>query len=103
MFKLPVSSGAPTASGPWYHEMSGSVVGVAIDPGGCYAFTATRQKWKALQILKMKDLTLNEMSSYTLSSYGGKQLYYDPVRDRLFFLSDDTFFIFKPAAATGSC
>jgi hypothetical protein len=103
MHRLPASGGAPTSGGPWYHEMSGSVVGVAMDPTQCYAFAATRQKWKALQILRMKDFTLTEVASYTLSSQAGKRLFYEPKRDRVFFLSDNTLFIFKPATATGSC
>jgi hypothetical protein len=103
MFKLPLSGGAPVGGGPWYHEMSGSVVGVAMDPSQCYAFAATRQKWKALQILRMRDFTLNEVSSYTLTSQAGKRLTYDLKRDRLFFISDNTLYIFKPAASTGSC
>lgn len=103
MHQLPVSGGAPTSGGPWYHEMSGSVVGVAMDPTQCYAFAATRQKWKALQILRMKDFSLTEVSSYTLSSQAGKRLIHDPVRDRIFFISDNTLYIFQPATATGSC
>jgi hypothetical protein len=103
MFEIPSSGGAPTADGPWYHEMSGSVVGLAADPSGCYAFAATRQAWKAFQVLRMRDLSLTEVGAYTLGANAGKRLTYDFVTDRVFLISDDTLYILKPGTATGSC
>jgi hypothetical protein len=103
MYEIPASGGAPLSSGPWYHEMSGSVVGVAADPTGCYAFAATRQKWKALQIVRMKDMSLTELSYYTLSSGAGRRLFYSAPDDKIFFISDTTLYIFEPGAPSGSC
>jgi hypothetical protein len=103
LLRLPAGGGRPKAVGPWYREMSGSVVGLAIDGAQCYGFAAVRQGWKALQIVRLRDTSLSELYSYTLSSDGGKKLFYDHVRDRLFFLTDTSLMIFKPSASTGSC
>ncbi len=103
MLRIPESGGPAAPSGPWYRETSGSVVGVTSDSTGCYAFAATRQKWKAFQVMKMNDASLTELASYTLSSNAGKHLFYSTVKDRIFFLSDNTLYIFKPGAGTGSC
>ena len=102
MFKIP-NGGVPTSPGPYYRETSGSVLSIAAEPSGCYAFAATQQKYKALQVIKIGDTSLPEAAYYTLSSSRGRAVTYDMVRDRVYLVTDESLMIFKPAAATGSC
>lgn len=89
--------------GPWYHEGSGSLVGVAMDPTRCVAFLAARTGRSALQVVNMRDKTsLPELTTYDASDYG-RGILYDPVRDRLFLLTEKSVYVFRPAASTGTC
>ena len=102
LFKIP-NGGVPSTPGPYYHEMSGSVLDLAVDTSGCYAFAATQQKWKALQVININSTSLPEKTSYTLGSGQGRSVFYDMTRDRLFFATDTALYIFRPGASTGSC
>ena len=105
VYKLPASGGAPTSAGPWYHEMSGSVLKLAADPQSCYAFAAVRQRVKALQVLNMKNFSLSELETYDLTTIpdSGRSLWYDAPKDRIFFISDKTLYILRPGIGTGLC
>ncbi len=105
VYKLPASGGAPTSAGPWYHEMSGSVLKLAADPESCYAFAAVRQRLKAVQILNLRNFSLTELETYDLTTIAdsGRSLWYDAPKDRIFFVSNKTLYILQPAAGTGSC
>ncbi len=89
--------------GPWYHEGSGSLVGIAMDPTRCVAFLAAQSGHKALQVVNMRNKTsLPEIATYDASSLG-RGLLYDPVRDRLFLFTQDSIAIFRPGISTGTC
>lgn len=93
-----------TPPGPWYHEGSGSVIGVDMDPTRCFAFFAAESGRKALQIINMRDkATLAEVASYNSSTGLGRAVLYDIPRDRLFLATDRSLYIFRPGAATGAC
>ncbi len=101
-----VRSNVPALSspGPWYHEGSGSVLGVAMDPSRCYGFLGVDSGYKAFQVVNVRDTsTLAELAIYN-STYGkGRGVTYDPVRDRAYLLTDQAVLLFRPAASTGSC
>ncbi len=90
--------------GPWYHEGSGSIVSIDTDPRKCVAFMAAQSGRKALQVMNMRDTsTLAELATYTSTSGLGNSVLYDMRRDRLLFLTDQSFIIFRPGATTGTC
>jgi hypothetical protein len=103
MFRAGMSNIPPMPPGPWYHESSGSILGIDADPSGCYGFLATSQGWKALQIIKIRDTALPEMSFYTSTTGKGRGVFYDMVRDRLYFATDNALLIFRPASPPSSC
>lgn len=89
--------------GPWYHEGSGSLVGVAMDPTRCVAFLAAASGHKALQVVNMRNKTsLPEIASYDATALG-RGVYYDPVRDRAYLLTSSSVHIFRPGTPTGTC
>lgn len=97
--------GVPTPPpGPWYREGSGSLVGIDMDSSRCYAFLAADSGHKALQVVNMHlKASLPEVSSYDSSTGKGRGIFYDIVRDRLFFVTDRGFLIFRPGAAPSAC
>lgn len=99
------SGGVPTTPpGPWYHEGSGSVVAIDMDPTRCFAFFAAQSSPKALQIINMRNKsTLAEYTSYNSTTGPGRALLYDLPRDRLFLTTDRSLLIFRPGASTGTC
>jgi len=93
-----------TTTGPWYHEGSGSVVGVAMDPSRCVGFLAADSGRKALQVVNVRDTSsLAELATHTSTTGKGRGVLYDPVRDRTILLTDQAVIIFRPAASTGTC
>lgn len=99
------SGGVPTPPpGPWYHEGSGSLVGIDMDSSKCYAFLAADSGRKALQVVNMHlKSSLPEVSSYDSVTGKGRGLFYDIVRDRLFLVTDRGFLIFRPGSAPSAC
>lgn len=98
------SGGVPDSPGPWYQEASGSLVAVDVDPTQCYAFTALQSGHHALEIIKIKNLSsLPLAASYDSASGLGRGLQYDPVRDRLYLLTDKGFLIMKPGNPPANC
>lgn len=95
-----VPGGTP---GPWYHEGSGSLVGVDLDGSDCYAFLAADSSVKAVQVVSAKNQALPELAVYNSTTGPGRGLYYDPVRDRLFVVTRSAFLIFQPSATPSSC
>jgi len=100
-----VGSGVPSAlPGPWYHETSGSLLDVDMDPYRCYTFVAVSSGRKAFQVVNMRNkTTLPELYSYNSSTGLGRGLTYDAVRDRVFVTTDSAILIFSPAASGGNC
>ncbi len=95
---------AVSSPGPWYHEGSGSVLGVAMDPSRCVGFLGVDSGRKAFQVVNVRDTSsLAELASYDSASGKGRGVLYDPVRDRAILLTEQSVIIFKPAASTGSC
>jgi hypothetical protein len=95
--------GLPTTPGPYYYESSGSVLSLDADPSGCYGFLATEQKWRALQVVNVRNTSLPLVSSYTLSSGQGRGVFYDAVRDQAYLMTDDDIRRFEPAAPPSAC
>jgi hypothetical protein len=94
----------PSTPGPWYHEGSGSIVGIAMDPTRCYGFLSAQSGRKALQVFNMRDKsTLAELATYNSATGLGRGIYYDPAKDRVYLTTDRSFIIFSPGASTGSC
>lgn len=96
-------AGLPLLSpGPWYRELSGSTLGLDADPLGCYAFAATEQGWKSLQIMDFRDTSLTELAEHSLTSVSGqgRSVTYNPFQDRLYFLSEDTLYVFAPTGVS---
>ena len=89
--------------GPWYHEASGSVVGLAIDPTVCYGFIAASSGRKAFQVMNIRDKSLPELTSYNSATGLARGLTYDPIRDRVYLLTDTAFLIFKPTTTPSPC
>lgn len=103
MFDVGNGGGVPSGSGPWYHEGSGSLLGIDMDPYGCYAFLGASTGKKALQVVNMRNkASLPELYSYNSTLGLGRGLTYDLVRDRVYLLTDQGFLIFKPASSGGT-
>ncbi len=99
-----VRNGAiPSSPGPWYHEASGGVVAVDVDPTGCYGFAATTWGLKALQVINLKNHSLPEVSNYSNGAVAARGVSYDIVRDRLYLLTNQRFLIFAPGASASPC
>jgi type II secretory pathway pseudopilin PulG len=93
-----------TSTGPWYHEGSGSIVGAAMDPSRCVGFLAADSGRKALQVVHVRDTSsLTELTTHTSTTGKGRGVLYDPVRDRVFLLTDQAVVIFRGATSTGTC
>jgi hypothetical protein len=92
----------PPSPGPWYHESSGSVIGLAMDPVRCYAFVADDSSIKAFQVVQ-QSTSLPELATYNSTSGPARGIFYDPVRDRVFLLTRGAVLIFKPASPPGPC
>lgn len=89
--------------GPWYHEGSGSLVGVSADPAACYAFLAADSSGKAFQVVNLRDTSLPELASQNSTSGPARGIFYDIVRDRVIVLTRKGFLIYKPGSATSVC
>ena len=104
VFNLQSQVPAVSASGPWYHEGSGSVVGADMDRSRCYAFVAADSGRKALQVVLLRDTSsLTELATYNATTGKGRSVLYDPVRDRVILSTDQAVLIFSPATSTGTC
>jgi hypothetical protein len=90
---------------PLYHQGSGSIVAAQIDAAACYAFLGAQSGTKALQIINLRDPSLPEIATYQTGSplQQARGLFYDIVRDRLFFLTTSSLLILAPGSATGPC
>lgn len=93
----------PPGPGPWYHEGSGSTVGLDWDGSHCYGFIAADSSGKAVQVISAKNTSLPEVSSYDSTSGPARGLVYDPARDRLFVVTRTGFLIFQPSATPSTC
>ncbi len=95
---------AENTAGPWYHDGSGSLVGIDMDPLTCYGFLAADSSGKAFQIVDLRDrTTLGELWTYHSTTGQGRDVYYDPIRDRVFMLTRRSLLIFRPVSSTASC
>lgn len=104
MFNLRPGVPAVSSPGPWYHEGSGSVLGVSMDPSRCVGFLAVDSGRKAFQVVKVRDTSsLPELASYDSSNGKGRGVLYDPVRDRAILLTEQAIVVFKPGNTTGTC
>lgn len=93
-----------SALGPWYHEGSGTIMDLAMDPYRCYGFIAASSNKKAFQVMNMRNkATLPELYSYNSTSGLARGLAYDLVRDRVYVMTDTAFLIFKPATSGATC
>lgn len=89
--------------GPWYHEGSGSLIGVSADPAACYGFLAADSSTKAFQVVNLRDTSLPELTTYNSTSGPGRGIFYDIVRDRVIVLTRKGFLIFRPTSSTNVC
>lgn len=99
-------SGVPSSPGPWYHEGSGSLVGVAADGNACFGFLAASSGRKALQVVHLFDKTnLPELTTHTSTTGKGRGVRYDPVRDKVYLLTDNAVLMFQAGGvlASSSC
>lgn len=104
MFNLRANVPAVSSPGPWYHEGSGSVLGVAMDPSRCVGFIAADSWKKAFQVVNVRDTSsLTELATYNSTTGKGRGVLYDPVRDRVVVLTEQSILIFRPAVSTGTC
>ncbi len=89
--------------GPWYRDMGGSVNGLAVDILGCYAWVATDNASKELQIVSLRNTSLPEASSYNTTTGDGRGVFYDATRDRAYLLTNKAFLIIQPSSSNGTC
>lgn len=92
----------PSTPGQWYHEGSGSLVGVDLDGKSCYGFVAAKSGRKALQVVRVQDKTLTELATYNSTTGEGRGLLYDPTRDKVFLLTDSAMLVFRPSGTTNA-
>ncbi|TSC59103.1 MAG: Uncharacterized protein Greene041619_125 [Candidatus Peregrinibacteria bacterium Greene0416_19] len=95
----------PAGSGPWYQEGSGSVVKAAMDPTGCYGFIVTDGRLQTLQVVKVRDYSLQKLLTWGTSTpqKGGRGMQYDAANDLLYLTTKDTFYVFQPGSSPNDC
>jgi hypothetical protein len=93
----------PSSPGPWYHEGSGSLVAVDIDPRRCVLFLAAASSNKGFQVVQRNINTLPELATYTSTNGAVRGMYYDPVRDRVYLATENAFLVIQPGSSTGTC
>lgn len=104
MVLFDTSQGVSASTPAYYHEGSGTIMGVAMDANRCYAFLGDSSGRKAFQVVNMRDkTTLPELFSYNSATGLARGIAYDLVRDRVYLLTDSAVIIFKPAAAGATC
>lgn len=86
---------------PLYHQASGSLLGIAADPGACYAFLAADSGRKALQVVDLRDASLPEIARHDASP--ARAILYDPIADRLFLATQDAILVLRPGSPAGPC
>lgn len=89
--------------GPWYYEVGGGVHGLAMDPTECYAFLASDFDSEELQVVRIQDHALPEVSYYDAATGAGRGLLYEGIRDRVFLLTNRSVHIFRPGALPSGC
>ncbi len=94
-------TGAPASdTGPWVHEIGGSVNGLALDlPGSC-AFAATENTTKELIMLSPSLLQAGgapERATYNATTGNGRGVTYDATSNRVYLLTNQAIHIFRPS------
>ncbi len=89
--------------GPWTYEASGSVLGLDLDPTGCYAFVGNTWTRRALQVVDLDNHAMTLLTSYSSTSGPGRGLRYDVVRDAVYLLTQKGFLIFRPGTSSSPC
>ncbi len=90
-------------TGPWYHEGSGSLVGIGMDQARCYAFLAAESSPKAFQVVDLRSAGLSELAVYHSTTGQARGLLYDIIRDRVYLLTRRAFLILKPSSSVSVC
>lgn len=104
LFDLEVGGVPSPPPGPWYHEGSGSITGLDMDPTRCYGFISALSGRKAFQVFNLQNKsTLAEHATYTSTTGLGRGLLYDAYKDRVYLITDQSFIVFRPGTATGTC
>ncbi len=99
LFDLSQSPVPSASSGKWYQEMGASVKSLAAEPGGQYAFVATDSTTQQLLVIDPDKFASGQvpiLAIYKPSTGGGRAVMYDPLRDRLFFATEKSFYVFRP-------
>ncbi len=92
------TSGIPSSA--WYHEGSGTIMGLGMDACRAFGFVVDSSYKKAFQVFDLKNkATLSEYAPTYTATGLGRGLSYDYVRDRVYVLTDDAFLIFRPTGA----
>lgn len=106
LFDVRIRGVPVTPPGPWYYYASGSVVDTGIDATGCYGFVATTWKTEALQIIRIRNRSMQKMTTYAPpapSDTGARGMLYDPVRDVTYLVNQRGLYILRPAAPPSVC
>lgn len=98
--------GVLSSPGPWTYTTSGSALRMAVDPNGCFLFTATNWATEALQIVDIENEAMTEVETYAVnaSSRGlPTSLQHDPAKNRVYLLTSKAFLALGPSSLTPSC
>lgn len=87
--------------GPWFQEIGGSVAGLAVEPGGRYAFLATDNIAAQLQVADLAQFRSGNfaiVTSATTSHGGGRAAAYDALRDLVLLATDRALLLYRPGS-----
>ena len=84
--------------GPFYYEMAGAVQDIECEPGGRDVFVASDFDSKELSVIRPSGIVVGQSAEATYfdAPEMGYGVSYDLSRDRLFFVTSNTLYIFKP-------
>lgn len=81
-------------------NIGGGVNAMDMDPLGCYAFLATSNTSKELQIRSARYKTVDEEAYEDHTTGNGRGIYYDVTTDNLYLATESGFYVYEPGASS---
>lgn len=98
LFSLEAGPVPAPPPGPWSQDTAG-VHGISVEPAGRYAFVATENDTKTLQVIDVPRMSAGlqpEAAYFATDTGAGRGVFYDFKRDRVFLMTNTAFIILKP-------
>ncbi len=100
LFDLTLQAVPATPPGPWYWEAGGSINDLQLDLSGRYAFVATSHSGGEMRVLDMAKWHSGlqpVVATMPLTTGEGRGVFYDVGADRLYMVTQQGLYIYKPS------